>query len=105
MIPPFLLSFLAVSIGLASLPRGMTWKSVFGLGALAGIGFTMSIFITLLAFDNDVLIDNAKLVIMISSLVAGIIGLLLVFLSVRKLTPVTDNEVNEAPNAPEVRRA
>ena len=41
---------------------------------MGGIGFTMSIFITLLAFDNETIINNAKFVILISSLVAGLIG-------------------------------
>ena len=44
---------------------------IFNVGFLGGIGFTMSIFITLLAFDNESIIDNAKLVIVLSSLVAG----------------------------------
>ena len=49
---------------------------IFNVGFLGGIGFTMSIFITLLAFDNESIIDNAKLVIVLSSLVAGLIGLI-----------------------------
>lgn len=70
----FLLSFLAVSFGLCKLPSDINWKSVLGVGFLAGIGFTMSIFITLLAFDNDMVINNSKLVILLSSLMAGLIG-------------------------------
>lgn len=71
----FLLSFLAVSFGLCKLPSDINWKSVLGVGFLAGIGFTMSIFITLLAFDNDIMvINNSKLVILLSSLMAGLIG-------------------------------
>lgn len=73
----FLLSFLAVKIGLGRLPSDINWKVVFGTGFLGGIGFTMSIFITLLAFDNAEIINNAKLVIMISSTLAGLIGYLI----------------------------
>ncbi len=70
----FMLSFLAVSIGLCKLPEDLSWKSIIGVGFLGGIGFTMSIFITLLAFDNETIINNAKFVILISSLIAGLIG-------------------------------
>lgn len=70
----FLLSFLAVSFGLCKLPSDINWKSVLGVGFLAGIGFTMSIFITLLAFDNQMIINNSKLIILLSSLTAGLIG-------------------------------
>ncbi len=70
----FLLSFLAVSFGLCKLPNDLNWKSILGVGFLGGIGFTMSIFITLLAFDDYTIINNAKFVILLSSLAAGIIG-------------------------------
>lgn len=70
----FLLSFLAVKFGICKLSNDMNWKSVIGVGFLGGIGFTMSIFITLLAFDDAVIINNAKFVILLSSLVAGLVG-------------------------------
>lgn len=73
----FLLSLLAVSIGLCKLPEGVNWKSIIGVGFLGGIGFTMSIFITLLAFNDNEIINHAKLVILISSLTAGLAGFLL----------------------------
>lgn len=71
----FLLTFLAVSFGLCKLPDDLSWKSIISVGFLAGIGFTMSIFITLLAFSDETIINNAKFVILLSSLVASIIGL------------------------------
>lgn len=70
----FLMSFLAVKFGICKLPTDLNWKSIFGVGLLGGIGFTMSIFITLLAFENETIINNSKLVILISSLTAGILG-------------------------------
>lgn len=73
----FIVSFLAVKAGLCKLPPDMSWKSVIGVGFLGGIGFTMSIFITLLAFDDLTIINNAKVVILLSSLLAGIIGFVL----------------------------
>jgi len=71
----FLFTFLAVTFGLCKLPGDLNWRSILGVGFLGGIGFTMSIFITLLAFDNETIINNAKFVILISSLIAGLIGL------------------------------
>ena len=72
----FLLTFLAVALGLCKLPADLNWKSIVGVGFLGGIGFTMSIFITLVAFDNTTIINNVKFVILLSSLIAGLIGFL-----------------------------
>lgn len=70
----FLLTYLAVGLGFCKLPNDLQWKSIFGVGLLGGIGFTMSIFVTLLAFDNEAIINNSKLVILMSSMVAGLLG-------------------------------
>ncbi|WP_248902850.1 Na+/H+ antiporter NhaA [Flavobacterium sp. K5-23] len=70
----FLFSYLACAAGLCKLPADLNWKVIFGVGFLGGIGFTMSIFITLLAFEDQTIITNAKFVILLSSLVAGVIG-------------------------------
>lgn len=70
----FLFSYLVCAVGLSKLPQGLSWKSIFGVGLLGGIGFTMSIFITLLAFDSEEIINNAKLMILLSSLIAGVVG-------------------------------
>jgi NhaA family Na+:H+ antiporter len=70
----FLITFIAVKFGLCKLPGDLNWKSVLGVGFLGGIGFTMSIFITLLAFDNETVINNAKFIILLSSLVVGVLG-------------------------------
>jgi NhaA family Na+:H+ antiporter len=69
-----LFSWLAVKSGHGALPEGVTWGQVAGAGCLAGIGFTMSLFITDLAFDNETLIATAKVGILAASLVSGIIG-------------------------------
>ena len=72
-----LLSFIAVSIGICRLPLDLNWKHVFGAGILGGIGFTMSIFITNLAFAGNADIINAsKMAILLASLTAGTIGFL-----------------------------
>ncbi len=80
----FLLTYLAVAFGLCKLPGDLNWKSIAGVGFLAGIGFTMSIFITLLAFDNETIINSAKFVILISSLIAGLIGLISLKLTLKQ---------------------
>lgn len=70
----FLITYLAVKLGICKLPSDLDWKIIYSTGFLAGIGFTMSIFITLLAFEDQVIINNSKLIILIASLVAGLIG-------------------------------
>ena len=70
----FTLSLLAVKLGICKLPRDLQWKSIFAVGFLGGIGFTMSIFVTLLAFEDVTVINNAKFIILLSSLIAGTIG-------------------------------
>lgn len=69
-----LFSLIAVAIGISSLPSGMKWKHVLGIGFLTGIGFTMSIFITLLAYSDAGLITESKISILLASMVSGIIG-------------------------------
>ncbi|HAV78088.1 MAG TPA: Na+/H+ antiporter NhaA [Anaerolineae bacterium] len=70
----FSASFLAVKMGWSDLPAGMTWKRLYGLSWLAGIGFTMSLFIASLAFDGSQFLSLAKVGILIASLISGIVG-------------------------------
>lgn len=69
-----LFCFLAVKMKLTQLPEDINWQSLLGVGFLGGIGFTMSIFVTLLAFEDDTIINNAKFMILIASLLSGIVG-------------------------------
>jgi NhaA family Na+:H+ antiporter len=69
-----LFSYLSVKFKVCKLPEDVNWKAVIGVGFLGGIGFTMSIFITLLAFSDTKHIDNSKIMILLSSLIAGAIG-------------------------------
>ena len=69
-----LFSWLAVRSGLAELPEGIGWRHVYGAGWLAGIGLTMSLFITDLAFSEDSLVEAAKLGIVGASVIAGVVG-------------------------------
>jgi Na+:H+ antiporter, NhaA family len=69
-----LFSFIAVSLGFCTLPAGLNWKRITGAGFLGGIGFTMSVFITLLAFADTVIINNSKIAILAASVIAGVTG-------------------------------
>ncbi len=73
----FLFSWLALRLGLGALPEGVNVKSMVGVGLLAGIGFTMALFIAGLAFEGD-LLDQAKVGVMAASLLAGLLGFTLV---------------------------
>ena len=72
-----LFAYLAVRLGIARLPRATTWGHIVGLAVLAGIGFTVSLFITGLAFDDPLLSDLSRIGIFVGSIAAGIIGYLL----------------------------
>lgn len=78
-----LFTWLAVQIKIAEKPSGVTWNQLLGVGALGGIGFTMSIFVTLLAFDSATVINHGKFAILISSLIAGVIGFIWLFISLK----------------------
>jgi NhaA family Na+:H+ antiporter len=78
-----LFSVLGVSLGLSSIPPDLKWKNIAGAGFLAGIGFTMSIFISLLAFESPELINISKISVFVGSLLSGIAGLILLGLSLK----------------------
>jgi len=86
----FLFSFIGVGLGLCALPNDLKWKNIIGAGFLAGIGFTMSIFITLLAFDDTEIVNNSKIAILIASFIAGTIGF--IFLKLTLKTQVENDE-------------
>jgi NhaA family Na+:H+ antiporter len=69
-----LFAWLAVRIGLAALPEQATWRTLHGVSWLGGIGFTMSLFIAGLAFADPSLLSSAKVGILAASLIAGVVG-------------------------------
>ncbi len=86
-----LLSFAAVALGISRLPLDLSWRHVFGAGLLGGIGFTMSIFITNLAFvGNQTEINGSKMAILLASLIAGTTGFLWLKLLSRPTADDTD---------------
>lgn len=73
----FTFTFIAEKLGIAARPTGVSWVEIFGAGTLGGIGFTMSMFVTNLAFSGEhalIATDVAKISILIASLSAGILG-------------------------------
>ncbi|MGE5379104.1 MAG: Na+/H+ antiporter NhaA [Bacteroidota bacterium] len=80
-------SFLAVRSGVSRLAGELSWGHILGAGFLGGIGFTMSIFITLLAFHDPLAIQSTKISILLSSLSAGLVG----YLILRRQEPVKDD--------------
>jgi NhaA family Na+:H+ antiporter len=73
-----LAAWVAVRMGVASLPAGVTWRHVHGAGILGGIGFTMSLFIASLAFADGALLSVAKVAVLGASSTAGVVGFLVV---------------------------
>lgn len=69
-------SFIGVKLGLCTLPSDFKWRHILGVGFLGGIGFTMSIFISILAFSNAEILNNLKIAILVGSTISGIIGYL-----------------------------
>lgn len=86
-----LMCLLAVAVGICKLPLDLRWRHVFGAGLLGGIGFTMSIFITNLAFVGEAEVINAsKMAILVASLTAGIIGFVWLKIFGKPVTTDTD---------------
>ncbi len=90
----FILSFLSTKLKIAELPSGTSWPQIFAMGMLAGIGFTMSIFINGLAFHDPIFADEGKMTILISSFTAAILGSLALYLTTRKNTKNNHNYEN-----------
>ncbi len=67
-------AFLAVKSGVAKLPDGIGWMHIVGMAGLAGIGFTVSIFISGLAFDDETIVGHAKIAILLASVAASVLG-------------------------------
>jgi Na+:H+ antiporter, NhaA family len=77
----FLFTWVAVRTRVCELPAGSSWGHILGVGLLGGIGFTVSLLITGLAFDDALLIDEAKLGILSASIAAGVLGYVALSLS------------------------
>lgn len=80
----FLFTWIAVKLGIGSLPERVKWVHILGLGFLGGMGFTMSLFISNLAFSGPLLLNPAKIGILTGSLIAGILGYVLLNFTLAK---------------------
>ncbi len=78
------LSWLCVKLKVAKLPENVTWKHMLGASILGGVGFTMAIFVANLAYTDPLLITQAKLAILLASLVAGILGFVVLLVQAKK---------------------
>jgi len=80
-------TYACVRLGLAPKPAGTTWPQILGIGAIAGIGFTMSIFVATLAYpDDEALVTASKLGIFAASLASAVVGLVLLTRAGREIT-------------------
>lgn len=84
-----LFSLLALRLGLSKLPGGLSVSHLMGAGFLGGIGFTMAIFVTFLAFGDSPLSDSSKLAVLFASVIAGLTG----YLILRRLPPAPETEL------------
>ena len=80
-------SFLAIKAGVGRLPTDATWRHLFGLAMVAGVGFTVALFVTSISFTDPALTDSAKVGILAGSLIAGIAG----YAVLRTLPPTSDD--------------
>lgn len=79
-----LFTWISVKIGIGVLPPNIRWIHIIGLGFLGGMGFTMSLFISNLAFSGPMLLDPAKIGILMGSLIAGILGYIVLNATLKK---------------------
>ena len=91
-----LFTWIAIRLGISALPRGATFTHVLGLALIAGVGFTVSLFITGLAFDSPEVVDDAKLGILAASTIAAVMGSLVL----SRANPATEIEDTEPEDDP-----
>jgi NhaA family Na+:H+ antiporter len=96
-----LFTWLAVRLGLAELPQGVSWRHIYGVAWLGGIGFTMALFIDGLAFEGDPLLETAKIGILTASIICGVVG----YLILRTAPVVHEDAVAPEPAPPQAREA
>ena len=84
----YLFTWLAIKCRISSLVNGMTWSNLAGISLLGGIGFTVSLFIANLSFGNDtILLSQAKLGVLLGTVIAGVLGCIVLHFTLPKLKP------------------
>ena len=93
------MTYLTVRLGISRLPNGVRWVDIAGVALLAGIGFTVAIFIATLSFDDEILVEDAKIGIFAASIIAAVLG----FLALRLFPPArpAGNVTMDAPGLDE----
>lgn len=91
-----LLSFITVKLKIATLPENVNWMHMVGAGILGGVGFTMAIFVANLAYADEVLVTEAKLAILMASLVAGVVGFAFLFIQAKVSQRAADADKESA---------
>lgn len=89
----FLFAVAGILLGWCSRPVGMNSKHIAGAGMLAGIGFTMSIFVTLLAFTDEEIVSSSKIAVIIASVLSGLLGYIWLNLTLKKNTVVAKDVI------------
>jgi NhaA family Na+:H+ antiporter len=84
--------YTAVKLKISQLGEDIKWSYIFGASLLGGIGFTMSIFITLLAFDDVDVVANSKIAVLTSSLLAGLSGYLFLKYAIKTKSSINGNK-------------
>jgi len=87
-------AWLAVRLGWAVLPGGLSWRHITGAGLIGGVGFTVALFIAELAFTEEVLVEDAKVGVLFASLIAALGGYLFLLLVGREQNESEQNETN-----------
>lgn len=90
-----LFSYISVKTRLAELPGGVPWKQIFAIGMVAGIGFTMSIFVDNLAFSDPMYLNMGKAAILVTSFVSAICGMLAVLLTTKKVPSTAQKKIKK----------
>ena len=94
----FGLSWLAIKLKIATLPKGATWATLYGVALLTGVGFTMSLFVDSLAFEDEALYKGAdRLAVLIGSLLSGVAGFFVLYFCSKPQT--NEDEVIYLPSS------
>ena len=88
--------YASVRLGIARLPEGVSWTGIYGAGVLAGIGFTMSLFIGTLAWDTTDYAAPLRIGVLGGSLLSGVVGYVILLFACRGATPIKQSQPSDA---------
>ncbi len=91
-----LIAWLGVKLKISQLPEQSRWIHILGLGLLGGIGFTMSIFISILSFSDPMLVQEAKFSILVGSVLSGFLGYMVLSISSKGRAKISQEDAVQA---------